>query len=74
MRLRSLLLTSLFLPALFCQIPQPDGGAVEAGQIPMHWMTGGPNCIELPDWEVHQFNPDFFIIRESGCTNNEKPF
>jgi glyoxylase-like metal-dependent hydrolase (beta-lactamase superfamily II) len=23
---------------------------------------------------VHEYNPDFYIIRESGCTNYEKPF
>jgi len=37
-------------------------------------MTGGPNCIEIPDWQVHQYNEDFFILRQSGCVDYEKPF
>ncbi len=74
MHLKRSLLLCWIVSIAFGQIPQPDGGHVEAGEIPLHWATGGPNCIELQDWEVHQFNPDFFIIRESGCTNYEKPF
>ena len=30
--------------------------------------------MEMPDWEIHEYNPDLFIIRESGCVNYEKPF
>jgi hydroxyacylglutathione hydrolase len=48
--------------------------AVEPGTLPSHWITGGPNCLEVPDWQVHEYNPTFYIIRESGCTNYEKPF
>ncbi len=44
------------------------------GVLPHQWLTGGPNCIEVPDWQVHEYNADFFIIRESGCTHYEKPF
>jgi glyoxylase-like metal-dependent hydrolase (beta-lactamase superfamily II) len=39
--------------------------------------NGGPNCIEAPAWEGHEYNADFYILyilRESGCTNYEKPF
>jgi glyoxylase-like metal-dependent hydrolase (beta-lactamase superfamily II) len=25
-------------------------------------------------WQVHAYNPDLYILRESGCTNYEKPF
>ena len=28
----------------------------------------------MPKWQVHAYNPDLYIIRESGCTNYEKPF
>lgn len=48
--------------------------ALEPGTLPTSWITGGPNCLEVPDWQVHQYNPTFFILRESGCTNYEKPF
>ena len=47
---------------------------LEPGTLPAKWITGGPNCLEIPDWQVHQYNPTFFILRESGCTNYEKPF
>jgi len=30
--------------------------------------------METPDWQVHEFNEDFYILRESGCTHYEKPF
>ena len=48
--------------------------ALETGTLPASWITGGPNCLEVPGWQVHQYNPAFFILRESGCTNYEKPF
>jgi hydroxyacylglutathione hydrolase len=47
---------------------------IETGVLPKTWITGGPNCLEVPDWQVHEYNPAFYIIRESGCTNYEKPF
>jgi len=28
----------------------------------------------MPAWQVHEYNPNFFIIRESGCIHFEKPF
>jgi hydroxyacylglutathione hydrolase len=56
------------------QAPQPDGGGVRAGNLPARWITGGPDCIEVPNWQIHQYNDDFYILRESGCTNYEKPF
>lgn len=48
--------------------------APEVGTLPDSWITGGPNCAEVPDWQVHAYNESFFILRESGCTNYEKPF
>jgi len=48
--------------------------AQETGALPASWITSGPNCLEVPEWQVHQYNPTFFILRESGCTNYEKPF
>lgn len=47
---------------------------LETGVFPSSWVTGGPNCLEVPDWQVHQYNSTFLILRESGCTNYEKPF
>jgi hydroxyacylglutathione hydrolase len=65
----------LFASACYwAQAPQPDGAGVERGELPKAWITGGPRCMEVPDWQVHEYNPDFYIIRESGCTHFEKPF
>ena len=44
------------------------------GTLPTSWITGGPDCTTVPDWQVHAYNDDFYILRESGCINYEKPF
>jgi YVTN family beta-propeller protein len=54
--------------------PNQLEAGVAVGQLPKSWQTGGPNCANLPKWHVHEYNPDFFILRESGCTHYEKPF
>jgi len=56
------------------QAPQPDGAGVQPGTFPAHWITGGPDRASVPPWQVHAYNDDFYILRESGCTNYEKPF
>jgi glyoxylase-like metal-dependent hydrolase (beta-lactamase superfamily II) len=53
---------------------QGDGMGLQPGVLPPSWITGGPNCISVPDWQVHEYNEDFYILRESGCINYEKPF
>jgi glyoxylase-like metal-dependent hydrolase (beta-lactamase superfamily II) len=30
--------------------------------------------MEVPPWQIHEYNPTLYILRESGCTNYEKPF
>jgi hydroxyacylglutathione hydrolase len=59
--------------ALLAQAPAP-ASAIEGGVFPATWLVAGPNCLEVPDWQVHEYNPTFYILRESGCTNYEKPF
>jgi len=56
------------------QAAQPDGGGIRQGRLPLTWNTGGPKCMEMPEWQVHEYNPDLFILRQSGCTDYEKPF
>ncbi|SNT35313.1 Glyoxylase, beta-lactamase superfamily II [Granulicella rosea] len=60
--------------SLHAQFAQPDGGTVRPGKLPLTWSTGGPKCMEMPEWQVHEYNPDLFILRQSGCTDYEKPF
>jgi glyoxylase-like metal-dependent hydrolase (beta-lactamase superfamily II) len=70
-----LAIVSAFLVAtVSAQFPQPDGGGLRAGTLPLTWMTGGPKCMEMPEWQIHEYNPDLFILRQSGCTDYEKPF
>jgi hydroxyacylglutathione hydrolase len=47
---------------------------LELGTFPESWRTGGPNCTDMPRWQVHAYNPDFYILRQSGCVHYEKPF
>src|SRR5579884_2216620 len=47
---------------------------LKPGTLAEPWLTGGPNCLTVPDWQVHEYNEDFYILRESGCINPEKPF
>ena len=52
--------------------PQSDG-PVERGTLPASWTTGA-SCPETPAFKTHEYNSDFVILRQSGCTNFEKPF
>ena len=56
------------------QLPEPDGGSIQRGVLPERWNTGGPKCMEMPEWQVHEYNTDLYILRQSGCTDFEKPF
>ena len=56
------------------QLPEPDGGTIERGTLPAHWLSQGLKCMEIPEWQVHEYNPNFFILRQSPCTDYEKPF
>lgn len=71
----------LWLPLLLvsavmahAQFPQPDGGDLQPGTLPAVWNTGGPKCMEMPEWQIHEYNPNLFILRQSGCTDYEMPF
>lgn len=59
---------------LWAQAPRPAGSGLEAGVLPAKWTSGGPHCMEAQEFQIHQYNPDFYILRQSGCTDYEKPF
>src|SRR5215470_16350446 len=46
------------------------------GNLDVTWIHGSPNCADNPGppLQVHQFDPDTFIIRQSKCLNFEAPF
>lgn len=70
--------TLLFVLAICSNAPaqarQPNGGGVRTGALPRSWQVSGPQCTGNPQFQVHEYNPDFYILRESGCSNYEKPF
>ncbi len=81
MRKRWLTVSGLALVSLLAlgqgalaQFPEPDGGGLERGVLPAKWMSEQPKCMEIPEWQVHEYNRDFFILRQSPCTDYEKPF
>jgi hydroxyacylglutathione hydrolase len=48
---------------------------VRPGVLPEKWSSGSPHCTRFsPEFQIHEYNADFFILRESGCVNDEKPF
>ncbi len=47
---------------------------VQPGRMPTSWAPATSNCMEQPDWTVHEYNQDFYILRQSGCMHYEKPF
>ena len=59
---------------LGAQVPNPDGGNVRAGVLPRVWQVSGPSCVDTGQFQIHEYNPDLIILRESGCSNYEKPF
>jgi hydroxyacylglutathione hydrolase len=68
------LLTFLLVGTAHAQFPEPNGGDLEPGTLSARWMTGGPKCMEVPEWQVHEYNPDLYILRQSGCSDAEMPF
>jgi glyoxylase-like metal-dependent hydrolase (beta-lactamase superfamily II) len=58
----------------FAQLPEPNGGTIERGTLPARWYSEDAKCMEIPEWQVHEYNPNFFILRQSPCTDYEKPF
>jgi len=73
-RIVAALFLSLIAIAARAQFPEPNGGDLERGVLPQKWSTGGPRCMEMPEWQIHEYNPDLYILRQSGCTDAEMPF
>lgn len=61
-------------PPGLAQAPQPNGAGVTRGVLPDRWQVSGPDCPPDPKFQVHEYNADLYILRESGCSNYEKPF
>ena len=44
------------------QAPQPDVGGIRPGVLPRMWLLGGPKCVEIPEFQVHEYNEDLYIL------------
>jgi hydroxyacylglutathione hydrolase len=64
-----LLSLAMLIPAAAQETP-----SVRPGTLPGTWDSGGPKCMQMPEWQTHEYNPDLYILRQSGCTDFEKPF
>jgi glyoxylase-like metal-dependent hydrolase (beta-lactamase superfamily II) len=47
---------------------------IDRGVLPARWTAEKQQCGDAPPFLVHEYNPTFIILRQSGCTNFEKPF
>lgn len=65
----------IFPPGLNgAQSPQNPGAGVRSGALRAAWILGGPECVEVPEFQVHEYNEDLYVLRQSGCSHYEKPF
>lgn len=46
---------------------------IAGGTLPGRWQSQTPPCSEIPDWQVHEYNPRLYLLRQSPCANYEKP-
>ena len=46
----------------------------ERGVLPSRWTAAKPDCPGAPPFIAHDYNATFVILRQSGCTDFEKPF
>ena len=76
-----LLLASVAVTPSVAQIPSQPSRAnpqqpvrpLEYGSFPDSWIHGG-DCLNDPLIQVHAYNADTYILRQSMCTNFEGPF
>src|SRR5215475_2389815 len=67
--------TLLLSSSVGAQAPQPDGAGLERGALLESWTESPEACAtRQSDFRIHEYNADFYILRQSGCTNCEKPF
>src|SRR5712691_10956629 len=72
--MKTQIITAALLLAVFGLASENTRADLKPGTLAEPWLTGGPNCLTVPAWQVHEYNDDFYILRESGCIHYEKPF
>jgi hydroxyacylglutathione hydrolase len=56
------------------EAPLQSPPGLEGGAFPPTWAVLESDGVDGPQFRSHEYNPTFIIIRQSGCTNYEKPF
>lgn len=68
----------LWLCALLtvCSILSPAHSQLVPGTMDVHWNEGSEDCVKNPQppIQVHRYNAQIFILRESLCATYEAPF
>ena len=54
--------------------PSPPLVDVVPGVLPRRWLSEGTRCVDIPEWQVEEYNANLFILRQSPCSDYEKPF
>jgi hydroxyacylglutathione hydrolase len=44
------------------------------GTLPAHWWAATRACVGHPDFQLHRYNSDLHILRQTACSHEEKPF
>jgi hydroxyacylglutathione hydrolase len=59
-----------------CSILSPAHSQLVPGTMDVHWNEGSQDCIKNPQppLQVHRYNAQTFILRESLCATYEAPF
>jgi hydroxyacylglutathione hydrolase len=59
-----------------CSIVSPAHSQLVPGTMDVHWNEGSKDCIKNPQppIQVHRYNAETFILRESLCATYEAPF
>ena len=47
--------------------------ALTPGTLPAQWSAGN-DCVNEPEFQIHAYNEDLFILRQSKCKTAEAPF
>ncbi len=68
----SILATFMSL-SMYAAQPPLSVSESNSGTFPAHWING-EDCATEAKGQVHEFNNDLYIIRQSVCTNFEAPF
>jgi len=74
MTLASHLPVVVLAAALVAAQTDRGSGALERGTLPPRWTPERQDCAREDPFLGHEYNASFVIIRQSGCTNFEKPF